>query len=62
MDLIVSVLGSVIQTSDRTERPVDIERNQKSQGKINVLNNIDSVPFKRPICASRSSVVCVRRQ
>ena len=25
-------------------RPVDIERNQKSQGKINVLKNIDCVP------------------
>ena len=43
-DLIVSVFGSVIQTSDRTGRPVDIERNQKSHGKINVLKNIDSVP------------------
>ena len=43
-DLIVSVFGSVIQTSDRTGRPVDIERNQKSQRKINVLNNIDCVP------------------
>ena len=43
-DLIVSVFGSVIQTSDRTVRPVDIERNPKSHGKINVLKNIDSVP------------------
>ena len=43
-DLIVSVFGSVIQTSDGTGRPVDIERNQKSHGKINVLKNIDSVP------------------
>ena len=43
-DLIVSVFGSVIQTSERTERPVDVERNQKSHGKINVLQNIDSVP------------------
>ena len=43
-DLIISVFGSVIQTSDRTGRPVDIERNQKSHGKINVLKNIDSVP------------------
>ena len=42
-DLIVSVLGSVIQTSDRTVRPADIERNQKSHGKINVLKNIDCV-------------------
>ena len=43
-DLIVSVFGSVTQTSDRTERPVDTERSQKSQGKINVLKNIDCVP------------------
>ena len=34
----------MIQTSDRTGRPVDIERNQKSHAKINVLKNIDSVP------------------
>ena len=45
-DLIVSVFGSVSQISDRTGRPVnvDVERNQKSQGKINVMENIDSVP------------------
>ena len=60
-DLIVSVFGSVIQTSDRTERPVDIERNQKTHGKINVLKNIDSV-LKCPILASRSFIMCVRRQ
>ena len=43
-DLIVSFLGSVTQTSDRTVRPVDTERSQKSQGKINVLSGIDCVP------------------
>ena len=43
-DLIVFVFGSVTQTSDRTGRPVDTERSQKSQGKINVMENIDSVP------------------
>ena len=43
-DLIVSVFGSVVQTSDRTGRPVDIEINQKSHGKINLLKNFDSVP------------------
>ena len=43
-DLIFSVFGSVTQTSDRTVRPVDTERSQKSQGKINVLKNIDCVP------------------
>ena len=43
-DLIVSVFGSVTQTSDRTGRPVDTERSLKSQGKINVLKNTDCVP------------------
>ena len=43
-DLIVSVFGSMTQTTERTGRPVDTERRQKSQGKINVLNNIDYVP------------------
>ena len=42
-DLIVSVLGSMTQTTERTVRPVIIDRSQKSQGKINALNNIDSV-------------------
>ena len=43
-DLIVSVFGSVTQTSDRTGRPFDTERSQKSQGKTNVLKTIDCVP------------------
>ena len=43
-DLIVSVLGNMTQTTERTERPVIIDRSQRSQGKINVLNNIDCVP------------------
>ena len=44
-DLIVSVFGSVSQISDRTGRPVnDVKKHQKSQGKTNVLNNIDCVP------------------
>ena len=45
-DLIVSVLGNVSRVSDRTGRPVnvDVTRNQKSRGKINVIENIDSVP------------------
>ena len=33
-----------IDLVDRTGRPVDVERSQKSQGKINVMKNIDSVP------------------
>ena len=44
-DLIVSVFGSVSQISDRTGRPVnDNKEHQKSQGKIDVMENIDSVP------------------
>ena len=43
-DLIVSVFGSVTQTSDRTVRLVDTERSQNSQGESNELKNIDSVP------------------
>ena len=44
-DLIVYVFGSVSQISDRTGRLVnDVKRHQKSQGKINVMENIDSVP------------------
>ena len=43
-DLIVSVLGNMTQTAERTGRPVITDRSQKSQGKINVLNNIDCVP------------------
>ena len=43
-DLIVSVFGSMTQTIERTERSVDTERRQNSQGKINVLKNIDCVP------------------
>ena len=43
-DLIVSVFGSVNQTSDRSVRLVDTERCQKSQGKINVLKNIYCLP------------------
>ena len=43
-DLIVSVLGDMTQTTEITVRPVIIDKSQKSQGKINVLNNIDYVP------------------
>ena len=44
-DLIVSVFGSVSQISDRTGQPVnDVNKHHNSQGKINVMMNIDSVP------------------
>ena len=47
-DLIVVVLGNTIQTPDRSEQPVvngdqDHGPNKRSQGMINVLNNIDCV-------------------
>ena len=47
-DLIVLVLGNIIQTHDRTGQPVvncdkDHGPNKRSQGMINVLNNIDCV-------------------
>ena len=42
-DLTVSVLGNMTQTTDRTERPVIIDRSQRSLGKTDALNNIDCV-------------------
>ena len=43
--LIVSVFGSVTQTSERTVQLInDVKKHQKSQQKINVMKNIDSVP------------------
>ena len=44
-DLIVSVFGSVSVNSDRTGQPVVTDKNQRSQGMTNVLNNIDCVPL-----------------
>ena len=43
-DLIVSVSGNTTQTTERPGRPVVIDKSQRSQGKTNVLNNIDCVP------------------
>ena len=44
-DLIVSVLGSVSQVSDRSGQPDnDVNKRHKSQRKINVMENIDFVP------------------
>ena len=38
-------LEASLKFSDRTGQPVnDVKKNQKSQGKINVMKNIDSVP------------------
>ena len=44
-DLIVSVLENISRVSDRSGQPVnDVKKHHKSQGKINVIENIDSVP------------------
>ena len=44
-DLIVSVLGNISHVSDRSWQPdSDVKKHQKSQGKINVMESIDSVP------------------
>ena len=44
-DLIVSVLGNVSRVSDRSGQPDnDVHKYHKSQKKINVMENIDSVP------------------
>ena len=61
-DLIVSVFESVSQISDRTGRPVDVKRDKKSHRKIDDLDDVDFCSLKRPVLASRSFVVCVRRQ
>ena len=62
-DLIVSVSGSVSRVSDRSGQPDnDVHKHHKSQWRINVMENIDSVPSNVQFFASRSFIVCVRRQ
>ena len=54
-DLIVSVLGNVSRVSDRSGEPDnDVHKHHKTQKKIDVMENIDSVPSKCPIFASKS--------
>ena len=44
-DLIVSIFGNMTPNTERTGRPVnDVKKHQKSQKKIDVMENIDSVP------------------
>ena len=44
-DLIVSVFGSVSRVSDRSGQPDnDVKKHHKSQRRIDVMENIDSVP------------------
>ena len=55
-DLIVAVFGSVSLISDRTWQPGnDVKNQQRSQAKINVLKNIDSVPSN--VQSSRQEVL-----
>ena len=42
-DLIVSIFGNTIQTLERPGRSVVTDKNQRSQGKTNVPNNMDCV-------------------
>ena len=56
-DLIVSVLGNTAQTAKRPERPV-IDKSPRSQGKTNVLNNIDCVPSNIQ-SARQEALLCV---
>ena len=64
-DLIVSVLGNIIQTHDRTEQPVvncdkDHGHNTRSQGMINVLNHIDCVPSNVQFRNKKLCCMCLR--
>ena len=43
-DLIVSVLGNVSRVSNRSGKPANVHKHHKSQKRINVMENIDSVP------------------
>ena len=46
-DLIVSVLGNVSHVSDRSGQPdSDVHKRHKTQKKIDVMEDIDSVPSK----------------
>ena len=54
-DLIVSVFGSVSQISDRTGRHVDVNKHLKSQKRIDVMENIYSVPSN--VQSSRQEVL-----
>ena len=57
-DLIVSVLGNMTQSTERTGRLVIINRSQKSQGKINVLSNIDCV-LSNAQSSHQEALLCV---
>ena len=58
-DLIVSVFGNVSRVSDRSGQPeCDVHEHHKLHKKIDVMEDIDSVPSNVQ-SASRSFIVCV---
>ena len=58
-DLIVSVLGNITHTTERLGRPVIIDKELRSQGETNALNNIDCVPSNLQSSHQEAFVVCV---
>ena len=59
-DLIVSVLGNMTQTTERLERPVIIDKSQRSQGRTNALNDIDCVPQMSSLRIKKLCCMCLR--
>ena len=61
-NLIVSVLGNVSRVSDRSEQPDnDVHKRHKSQKKIDVVEDIDSVPSNVQSARQGSFIVmCLR--
>ena len=60
-DLIVSVLGNVSRVSDRSGQPDnDVHKHHKSQKKINVTENIDSVPQTSNLLIRKLYCMCLK--
>ena len=59
-DLIVSVLGNTTHTTERPGIPVIIDKSRKSQGKTNVLNNIDCIPQTSSLRAKKLCCMFLR--
>ena len=57
-DLIASVLGNTIQTLDRSGRRC--QRNKRSQGMTNVLNNVDGVPSNVHFRIKKLCCLCLK--
>ena len=57
-DLIVSVLGNMTQTTERTVRPVITDRSQKSQGKIDVMETLILSPQTSSLRVKKLCCMC----